>query len=87
MSNKIKAKGEVLISMFDDDLTVEFDKNKACIRDMKLPFSKKTNNLMSAYITRAKKKKIKEKAELSLDKGGEAKTYMKKLKPAGVESS
>ncbi|HOD89980.1 MAG TPA: hypothetical protein PKK56_02795 [archaeon] len=68
VSNITKRKAEVIISEFKEELSTDFEKNKKFLKDMKLPLSKLTINLMAGYITRAMKKEIKEKEAIHIEK-------------------
>lgn len=66
MSNKIKSKAKILYNEFKEDFGTEFKANKEFIKNMNLPLSKLTINLMSAYITRTVKKDKKEQEALKI---------------------
>jgi ribosomal protein S17E len=56
----IKAKAAELVELLPD-LTTDFDANKQKIKALGLPYSKKQINIIAGYITRLKKKELKEK--------------------------
>jgi len=68
MSNSIKAKAKIIISEFKDQLGLDFTKNKTFIKQINLPLSKLTINLMAGYITRTLKKEKKEMDSISITK-------------------
>ncbi|MFH1586580.1 MAG: 30S ribosomal protein S17e [Candidatus Diapherotrites archaeon] len=53
----IKQRANQLIEEFPEETTSDFEKNKAFINSMEMPFPKKTRNLMAGFITRQKKQK------------------------------
>lgn len=55
--NLIKVKSQELLNLMPDAFNDNFENNKLKIRELKLPFSKKQQNLMAGYITRIKKEK------------------------------
>ncbi|MCK9293025.1 hypothetical protein M0P25_03025 [archaeon] len=82
MSNSIKAKAKIIITEFKDKLGLDFTKNKNFIKQMNLPLSKLTINLMAGYITRTLKKEKKEMDSITITK--DAKPQMKKLKDTAI---
>ncbi len=83
VSNSIKAKAKIIMTEFSDKVGTEFEKNKLLLKNMKLPLSKLTLNLMSGYMTRTIKKQEKEK-EMIAQKMEASKTPMKKLKDTKI---
>ena len=53
----IKQRSHQLIEEYPDETTNDFEKNKAFLNSLNMPFSKKTRNLMAGFITREKQKK------------------------------
>lgn len=66
MSNKIKSKAKIILNEFKSDFGTDYTKNKDFLKEMKLPLSKLTINLMSAYITRYMKAEKKEQEALKI---------------------
>ena len=56
MSRSIKAKARIVIEKYKEDLTTDFTKNKELIKQLELPFSRKTINLIIGFTTREMKK-------------------------------
>jgi len=56
ISHSIKVKAEVLMKHYPGKFSPEFEKNKAFLKTLKLPLSKKTLNLVTAFISRQLKK-------------------------------
>jgi ribosomal protein S17E len=83
VSNSIKAKAKIIMTEFSDKVGTEFEKNKLLLKNMNLPLSKLTINLMSGYITRTIRKQEKEK-EMIAQKMESSKTPMKKLKDTKI---
>lgn len=78
VSNSIKAKAKIIMTEFEDKLGVEFEQNKNFLKEMKLPLSKLTQNLMAGYMTRTIKTQLKEK-EMLAQKMNQANTPTKKV--------
>lgn len=87
MSNKIKAKAKIIMEEFKEDLSTDFRKNKNFLKEMELPLSKLTINLMSGYITRTIKKEEKEKEALKITKEDTTKIATKKPTDTKVTAS
>lgn len=83
VSNSIKAKAKIIMTEFSDRVGTEFEKNKLFLKNMNLPLSKLTINLMAGYITRTIRKENKEK-EMIAEKMESAKTPMKKIKDTKI---
>jgi ribosomal protein S17E len=83
VSNSIKAKAKIIMTEFEDKLGIDFEKNKSFLKDMKLPLSKLTINLMAGYITRTIRKQLKEK-EMIAQKMDQSKTPTKKVKDTEI---
>jgi ribosomal protein S17E len=67
MSNKIKSKAKIIIKEFKNELSTDFRKNKDFLKELNMPFSKLTINLMAGYITRVLKAEKKEKESLKIN--------------------
>jgi ribosomal protein S17E len=85
MSNKIKSKAKIIIQEFKSDLSTDFRKNKNFLKEMDLPLSKLTINLMAGYITRTLKKEQKEKETLKIKKDTKEGVPTKKPKDTEIK--
>lgn len=83
VSNSIKAKAKIIMTEFEERLGIDFEKNKNFLKEMKLPLSKLTINLMAGYITRTIRKQLKEK-EMIAQKMDHSKTPTKKVKDTEI---
>lgn len=61
MLKPLKTKSGHVIDACKEKTGTTFDKNKKAIKDLKLPFSKKTINKMAGYITRTKRRAAEKK--------------------------
>jgi len=52
----IKSRASILIDLYKDKFTTDFEKNKEFIKGLNLPLSKSTINRIIGYITRCTKK-------------------------------
>jgi len=83
VSNSIKSKAKIIMTEFKDKVGIEFETNKNFLKDMKLPLSKLTINLMAGYMTRTLRKEQKER-EILEKKMDVTKTPMKQAKDTKI---
>lgn len=54
----LKSRGNTIIKLYKEQLSLEFEKNKAFVNSLKLPFTTSVRNTVAGYIT----KKMKQQA-------------------------
>ena len=48
----MKRRAEELMELFPEKVSKDFEKNKALVDSMEMPFTKESRNLMAGFITR-----------------------------------
>lgn len=76
----IKSKAGIILKEMPESFDSDFEKNKKNIRELNLPFTKWTRNVMAGYITRTKKKQI-----IAIKKIEEARKKITTIKPKEME--